>query len=659
MTVKIYNLPSWFASSDDKPSSQIFDYFVNNANPIEGNVTKLPTLTTLNVESSYSIENSYLYNFIQFENKWYVIKDITYSANNIILIKAELDIYLSTLLFFFNEDIDCIPNKNNLVFFKQKHLNRWFYNFNNENVITGTVINFEQQFYLKNKHLALADIGKNLVKHVDSLNYSNYQGSNNVLYSESTLYSLDGNGFIYALWKMTPKEWDQAEYNNITSVGLVSISCGGATSNQTIPWWMMLQFVGSEAYIDEIVLPVPVDYAYVIADGIQNIQSVSNIKTEINKFAPGTIQENPYWTNAIVWACMPQNLYYFISPKIVNTTNNWKKFNNIYNIEPYLFQYCNFRLRGAGEDAFTDITFFNNVTADSFINTLYSFCINLNHPTTQITNILYSVMVAYSINNNIAIMIPYGYNNINDAFYVLDWKLIYPSLSNNWSNYLLNNLNQYHASLNIAHYDLQKSQADIAFDSMNAADGIFSGFMSSGIMGAISGAINGAENITNGTFNELSQQQEYNYLNTGKCKDMSRISNERLATNNNAISYNNFTLSFIFETPPQYEQNLAINYCMLNGYVLDRWEPFYYWKNRQICNFVKCCYFSDSMLSTLLPTYKTMIDKLLNKGFRVWITSSATPASIYTTVPFNEVINMQQNNEINQNNDEINYLNKQ
>ncbi|MBO6073245.1 hypothetical protein J6P59_06625 [bacterium] len=135
---------------------------------------------------------------------------------------------------------------------------------------------------------------------------------------------------------------------------------------------------------------------------------------------------------------------------------------------------------------------------------------------------------------------------------------------------MLDNLNQYHAGLNIAHYDLQKSQADIAFDSMNAADGIFSGFMSGGIMGAISGAINGAKNITNGTFNELSQQQEYNYLNTGKRKDMSRISNERLATNNNVISYNNFTLSFIFETPPQYEQNLAINYCMLNGYVLDR-----------------------------------------------------------------------------------------
>ncbi|MBO6073247.1 hypothetical protein J6P59_06635 [bacterium] len=111
-----------------------------------------------------------------------------------ILIEAELDIYTSMLLPFFNENIDSIPNKNNLVFFKQKHLNRWFYNLNNENVVLSTVINFKQQFYLKNKHPELADIGKNLVKSVDNLNYSNYNGADNLIsYSEPTLITGNNN----------------------------------------------------------------------------------------------------------------------------------------------------------------------------------------------------------------------------------------------------------------------------------------------------------------------------------------------------------------------------------------------------------------------------------------------------------------------------------
>ena len=118
---------------------------------------------------------------------------------------------------------------------------------------------------------------------------------------------------------------------------------------------------------------------------------------------------------------------------------------------------------------------------------------------------------------------------------------------------MLTNLNQYHTALNIAHYGLQKAQADLAFDAMKAATGTISGFFDGGIGGAINGAINGAESLTNGTFNEMSQQQQYNYLKTGKKADMSRTSNARLATNNNAIAYNNFLVSFVFEYPPEYE----------------------------------------------------------------------------------------------------------
>ena len=222
---------------------------------------------------------------------------------------------------------------------------------------------------------------------------------------------------------------------------------------------------------------------------------------------------------------------------------------------------------------------------------------------------------------------------------------------------MLTNLNQYHTALNIAHYGLQKAQADLAFDAMKAATGTISGFFDGGIGGAINGAINGAESLTNGTFNEMSQQQQYNYLKTGKKADMSRTSNARLATNNNAIAYNNFLVSFVFEYPPEYEQIIAINYCILNGYVVDKWLPFNFWYNRKIVNYVSCSYFADVMLPNMNLTYKKAIDKLFNDGFRVWCLNENI--EYWGTLPTLDVLygqNQYLNSEINQNNNEIDFL---
>lgn len=660
MIAYIYSLPSWIANPDNKPSYQLFQTFINNPVTLEAKTIEQPTLTTLTIQSSYTIENWYKYNYVKFKDLWYVIKDVSYLSenNNVVSINAELDIYLSFVISYF----DTTKTFNNLVFFKQKHLNRYFYN-----VDGNTCINFEQQFYLKNKHQALADIGKNNVKNTDWLNYQNYTGFNDGLtsYSEETLDSVLGIGYIYAIWTMSQNEVAQTTINQLPTFGLVNIcmSGSGQTSGPNgeaynLPWWTVLDAAGSVSYVDFIVLPTPIEYAFA-GNSFQYVAN-SGLLTNIKNFAPGTLQNNSWNDNVIVWACMPQNLYYFIDTNNTEYVNNYSVFENVYNSEPYIFQYCNFRVRGAGEDSIVDITYFNNVTATTFINTLYSFVINLNHPTTQITNILYNVMLYYSqnINTSFSMMTPYMFNNINDVYYVLNWKLIYPSLSNNWNNYLTTNLNQYHTALNIAHYGLQKSQADLAFDTIKAATGAVSGFFSGGIEGAINGAVNGAESLTNGTFNELTQQTEYNYLKTGKKADMSRTSNARLATNNNAISYNNFTVSFVFECPPQYEQNLVVNYCYLNGYVLNRWEPFNYWYNRQLVNYVKCQYFTDAMMPQMNQTYKGMIDKLFNNGFRVWLPIIGIS---YETVPFNQ-LNLQTgtyNLEINQNNNEINFLNQQ
>ena len=98
-----------------------------------------------------------------------------------------------------------------------------------------------------------------------------------------------------------------------------------------------------------------------------------------------------------------------------NMFNCYDVFNQIFNVEPYVFTYCRYRIRGAGEDAFVDFTMFDNVTPSSWAITLHSFTINFNHPTTQITNL----QPGYQ-NNNLDYMVPFGYNAATDAYWVIN-----------------------------------------------------------------------------------------------------------------------------------------------------------------------------------------------------------------------------------------------
>ena len=663
MIATLYKLPTWIME-ENKPSYNLFIQLEQQAQQetINCETIEYPTLTTLNVRSSLTLYNWNIYNYININNLWYKIVDVSFISanNNVVNIDGEIDIYLSYLLNFF--DVNNLFAYGQIVFFKQKHLNRWYYNSSG-----NTVINFEQQFYLKNKHKNLADLGKNPAKTADGAISQWYMPNENTpSYSVSTLTTFYGSGYIYALFNLNSNETSQTFYNQMPVSGLVNVGMNidnGTVNGQDgvgygLLWWVVLQNIGSKGYSDYIVLPLPIEYGYVLNNALSFEQTINNgsLSTTTN-VCPGVVNTNNWIesNNVIAWTVNPQNLYYFYNPNNPSNTQpqTLTPFSNIFNVEPYLFQYCNFRVRGAGEDSLVDLTYFNNVTPSSYINTLYSFCININHPTTQITNILYDFL-QFKVSD---IMSPYIYNSISDCFYCLNWKLIYPSLSNNWNNYMLTNLNQYHTALNIAHYGLQKSQADLAFDAMKAASGVIGGFFDGGIGGAISGAINGAESLTNGTFNEMSQQQEYNYLKTGKKGDMSRTSNARLATNNNAIAYNNFLVSFIFEYPPMYEQIIAINYCILNGYILDKWLPFNYWYNRKVVNYVSCSYFADVMLPNMNLTYKKAIDKLFNNGFRVWCLNENI--NYWGTLPTLNVLygqNQYLNSEVNLNNNEINFL---
>ena len=155
----------------------------------------------------------------------------------------------------------------------------------------------------------------------------------------------------------------------------------------------------------------------------------------------------------------------------------------------------------------------------------------------------------------------------------------------------------------------------------------------------------------------MSQQLDYNYMVSGMKGDMTRSSNERLAVDGNIIAYNNYDLTFIFEYPVNYELYMAINYCILNGYVVNRYIPWHYWYNRVLVNYVKCAYFTDAMVPTMNQKYKMLIDKLFNFGFRVW-----TSANGYMDkVPFGSAISNAEtsnypNYEVNQNNNELTYL---
>lgn len=738
MIAYVYNLPSWISNPDNKPSYNLWQIILNNntSSKIECKTIAQPTLTTLSIQSSYSINNWYKFNYVNFNNLWYIIDTVNYVSDNnqVVEINCHIDIYLSFIVQYFDENSSLTKP----VFFIQKHLNRWLYKTNDNT----TYINFSSQFYLRNKHQGLIGVGQLTQKTVDVVTDYLYNGSkmqgqtatSEPTYpitpiSQPTFNNNSCIGYLYFIWKMTEHEQAQTQINQFSTMGLMNVT--GNTVNQSyytvqlpintppngttlnnnkviscIPWWYSVTTIGSDAYVDLITLPVPVELAVIYTAGQSglanfmrilptyntNNTSVSPIITCLYNYAPNsvpndnTLIDNLSAQSILIYNVVPQNLYYFFSED-PNNTNNGQQIASIYDVEPYIFQYCNFRVRGGGEDAVLDITSFNNFTPQYIIYTLYSFCINMNHPVTQITNIHYD-MLQHALNtftnenwdnNNwwieqtLGFCQPYGYNAVSDAWYTLNWKSTYPSTSNNWNNYLLQNLNNYHMGLSIAQFNMQASQSAVAFDAIKAWIGMgtaaatgfgattgadVSNFVGdASVASSMGGLVGDVGSLTNGIFNMQTQMQKYQYLLHGKKGDMSRTSNERLSVSNNAISYNNFALTFIFENPVYYEQLACINFCALNGYIIERWEPFNYWYNRTYCNFIKIAYFTDSICPSMNKTYKNLIDDILNNGLRIWTSANTS----YDTIPFSNVIyqfnNSYTNTEVNQNNNEINFLN--
>ena len=69
---------------------------------------------------------------------------------------------------------------------------------------------------------------------------------------------------------------------------------------------------------------------------------------------------------------------------------------------------------------------------------------------------------------NIAALEIWNQSLMGKPLYVIDVKNELPSISNNWNNYLENNLNSYELGKNLAHLSLQRSEVNLAFGAAQA-----------------------------------------------------------------------------------------------------------------------------------------------------------------------------------------------
>lgn len=706
MTITTYNIKqSFIFTSDNRLSYEAFNYILAHSEQatIDGVIINSEVdnfKISLRIPEA-SIWNA-KWNFIQIKDD---TNTVYYTVNNAILVEdanpqavdvnCSIDLYYSYMINLFSE-----TNNNNQtpIFFKQKHCNRFYY-IPYENKQLESVY-YSKQFYLLIKHPELENIkATHKYTYIPSVDMYNTRLNANI--TNCAMLSSTYPGYVYALVKIGANQFNATYANNPLQsflLGLININNNPVNNQYTnnnaftmtsngyyssVAWWWLTTYSGADEYEDYIVLPITVEIALVETSETNYEQLKPTLMTYIGTLSKSAPTED--WKNLIAYSCNPQHLYYLYN---ANTLNN--EITTMLNVacgaEPYIMNYYGFRVRSCGEDSFVDLTAFDQCSSYAYLTSLFSYVINMNHPVTQITNIPYNKLVnifnqwGNSADTPNTILIPWKYNQLTDPIWSINWKAIYPSASNNWSNYLLNNLNQYHTALNIAHYAVQSSFANAVLGGISSGINLTRSGMSFvpeelddfgygmsdrfnnsiGSLNFLDEATNNTNNLVNNVFSYLQQKQEYNYLKYGKQQDLSRIANLRLATNNNAIAYNDFVLSFVLETPLISEIYTICNYIELNGYIVDRWLPFYYWLNRKYVNYFKAAYLSDMLIPSLIKPYKQAIDKICNFGFRIWTLAAINDGYINDTLNLNPFLynyGNYVNVELNINNDEVNFMN--
>ena len=347
MIITVYNIKeSWIFTHENKPSKQLFNTILNNSETANVNAAFVQHPNNFNINVRMSDNNVFAYNWNLIklnDDVYYKITDVqilqeksSSSTNTVINVVAEIDLYLSYVVNLFDETT---TNKIT-VFFIQKHLNRYYYKSNGD-----TSINFEQQFYLKNKHENLDDIGINLAKVVDVYNNANYNNNISNISQPLMNYST-GSSYIYALCKFSN---DAMDFNNVFSTNIISnkqlpnlglINIGDTwkqwnliynpnygpnllATTLTVPWWYFFKYVGSDVCIDYIVYPCPIENAFIFKNNSFSEIYTGNPENDNFVLGDGYLvaantasvlsknDPNNYWQNFAMWLVNPQNLYYF------------------------------------------------------------------------------------------------------------------------------------------------------------------------------------------------------------------------------------------------------------------------------------------------------------------------------------------------------------
>ena len=113
MITKIYKLPAWLTSPDDKPDYQLWQQLTSDTkyySTIDANTISAPDLDTITVQTGalgdLEVQQLYLSNFINVGTFWYQITNIVYvqqTAKGVYEVEGKLDIYFSFLVSFFDE----------------------------------------------------------------------------------------------------------------------------------------------------------------------------------------------------------------------------------------------------------------------------------------------------------------------------------------------------------------------------------------------------------------------------------------------------------------------------------------------------------------------------------------------------------------------------
>ena len=681
MITKLFRLPGWFLSPDEKPSFETFVAATNNLTGITAKTISTPTLDTIVVQSTFTADESTsgkfsmfeAYNYIQYGNNWYQITEVDYVSenNNVIQVTGKLDVYLTWIMPYVQES-SVTGIKDIKVYFNQKHLNRYIYNTNYDN---GLMIYYEFQFYLLAKHPQLANASTKVLKSVyTSTDYQYRTQTNTQITAQPNYYSsiitqVNNNleSYIGILWKASSQLTSQIASNYMVPFGI-----GGIEGSNQPTWLTLLNNTAWQDYWEGIyAFPVPLNCllteppastsATSVSSFINQHLSNSNYDSDNDYIIP--LASNQLYALAIGFGGLPA------------TDNS--------GTEPAILNWCKCNVRMYGQDNTIDPTSFNysSPAEDTVIWQLYyylgSFMLTISPPNQMITNIPMSLYSNYYSDNSweASNFNAWNYNSVNDAIFSIMLKNELPSVTTAWGNYIANNKNSYGMALNITGLECQNAQAkikearanyggDIAgFDNVGAdLLSIFTGSFGSKVANTYNAGIEANTIVPN---DADIQKQHLNYLKTGMKQDYSRVSNMRLSAQDCVNTLFDSTYTWIYEYPTPYEQVTIINYYALYGYILERWDYWSSWNNRKLCNYIKCTNWCNAMGTAIPIQYRSTVDSIFNQGFRVWNQAAFTNNN-YNDVPYGSVIMnvqsttspLQYNNvELNQNNNEVCFLN--